>query len=474
VDPDIPEELELVVDVLLRALSHADTIVRYSAAKGIGRICERLPKDCADDVMQGVLATFAVFESDSGWHGACLSLAESCRRNVLLPARFDAVIPLVSRALVYDLSKGSYSVGANVRDAACYVCWSVARAYNVGDLKGYVQQLATTLVTVAVTDREVNVRRAAAAAFQECVGRLGEFPDGIALIQIMDFFSLASLTNAYTVVAPAVAAFDTYRAPLMEHLRNVKLFHWDREVRTLAARAVGLIAPLCEPAFVTGTVAAKMLKDALSAVAVQRHGSILGLARLVDAMPAASTWGADASELAHVVPRLESGRLFRGRGGEYVRQACCSLLRSLAVRGVPLPPTVTIKSVQGDKKATTHGKNQEFFEDTWKQPLEWLQADATEAFAAYAKEHYREFQPAFHQKVIGKMLDGLAPANVPNERRGNALALGSLPAAMLRGALPAAAPTAAPDAGSAGAAGGAPCAVRSDSHVGDRGPPVPR
>ena len=68
---------------------------------------------------------------------------------------------------------GFYSVGAHVRDAAAYVCWAYARAYSPQLLLPVLRALAPALLTACCYDREVNCRRAAAAAFQEAVGRVG-------------------------------------------------------------------------------------------------------------------------------------------------------------------------------------------------------------------------------------------------------------------------------------------------------------
>ena len=77
--------------------------------------------------------------------------------------------------------------GAHVRDAACYVCWSFARAYEPEELKPYVNAIArcdientaanmcpllssfsaplgSGLVVTVVFDREVNCRRAASVS----------------------------------------------------------------------------------------------------------------------------------------------------------------------------------------------------------------------------------------------------------------------------------------------------------------------
>ena len=42
---------------------------------------------------------------------------------------------------------------------------------------------------------QVNCRRAASAAFQEIVGRQGEFPHGIDILTAADYFSLSSASN---------------------------------------------------------------------------------------------------------------------------------------------------------------------------------------------------------------------------------------------------------------------------------------
>ena len=75
------------------------------------------------------------------------------------------------QALLFDIRKGAHSIGSNVRDAASYVLWSLARAQGVDALRPHALELARRLVTVALFDREIPIRRAASAAYQEFVGR---------------------------------------------------------------------------------------------------------------------------------------------------------------------------------------------------------------------------------------------------------------------------------------------------------------
>lgn len=55
--------------------------------------------------------------------------------------------------MIYDEQRGNFSVGAHIRDAACYVCWSFARAYDPQVLQPYVNSIAGALLVTTVFDR---------------------------------------------------------------------------------------------------------------------------------------------------------------------------------------------------------------------------------------------------------------------------------------------------------------------------------
>lgn len=96
------EEIESILDKLLEGLKDRDTIVRWSAAKGIGRVTNRLPREYGDEVLESLLQVFSDRETSGPWHGGCLALAELGRRGLLLPERLPSVVPVVKKALIYD------------------------------------------------------------------------------------------------------------------------------------------------------------------------------------------------------------------------------------------------------------------------------------------------------------------------------------------------------------------------------------
>lgn len=154
---------------MLEKIHDCDNVVRWTSAKGLARICSRLPREIGAQVVCAVLDMRLDEEADAGqWHGQCLALAELCRRGCLLPEQLPPVIELISKALLFEKSRANFSISANVRDAACFICWSFARAYDSKLMRELLVDsgLASDLVCLALFDREVNIRRAASAAFQ--------------------------------------------------------------------------------------------------------------------------------------------------------------------------------------------------------------------------------------------------------------------------------------------------------------------
>ncbi|KAJ1816291.1 hypothetical protein LPJ75_002077 [Coemansia sp. RSA 2598] len=251
---EISEEVETFIGILLQKLQD----------KGIGRVAERLPPALAQEIVSAVadvLKEHALESSDKGiidvsmtsefaWHGALLALAELSRKGLLMPRSLRSFVPWVVRGLTYEIQRGDYSVGSNVRDAACYVMWSFARMPNPESRRVFGEmslQMSTTLISVAVFDRESNVRRAASAAFQEHVGRHSSFPHGISVLQLADFFSVGNMRNAFVVASRKIAEYNEYREPLLRHLCMGTIYHWEHRTRELAAAALRELVPLAAP-----------------------------------------------------------------------------------------------------------------------------------------------------------------------------------------------------------------------------------
>eukprot|EP00892_Ulva_mutabilis_P007185 jgi/Ulvmu1/4839/UM020_0125.1 len=324
------ELLPEVIDQLLMCLRDQDTVVRWSAAKGLGRIAARLPSAFVEDVNDAILELLSHLESDCAWQGGCLALAEVARQGLLGTDRLPEVVPLICEALCFEQRRGAFSVGAHVRDAAAYVCWAFARAYRPDAVLASFQVLAPALLCTACYDREVACRRAAAAAFQECVGRFGaeSFPEGMGIIADADYFTLGSRSQAYLKVAPSIAMLPQYLVPLFEHVMHNKLPSWDPAVRELAAEALAQLVSV-DPQFAAEQVMTRILPSCLSKENIELpHGACLAMGAT---LPALSHVGYSiSSEQQHkvvdVAQELGKSGGRSGPAGDMMRVATCRLI----------------------------------------------------------------------------------------------------------------------------------------------------
>uniref|UniRef100_A0A060TC55 ARAD1D37004p n=1 Tax=Blastobotrys adeninivorans TaxID=409370 RepID=A0A060TC55_BLAAD len=247
------EYLEPIIDTLLNFyLGYEDTTVRYTAAKAIARMVANLPSEVQPDVIDAILSTFEddmsrgdlSFASSSKWHGSLLCLAELLRRRIL---NVDEYLPTIARVLTtslqFEQKRLTYATGANVRDASCYVCWSLFRVYQ--DIPAPIlDQILANLVVLCCFDREVNIRRAASAAIQEGIGRQNGSPGslslekGLKLIQIVDYLRIGLRSRCFLEISSEV--YDLGFQDVVEFLPTV-ISSWDRDIRKLAASSASVL-----------------------------------------------------------------------------------------------------------------------------------------------------------------------------------------------------------------------------------------
>mmetsp|Transcript_4041 Transcript_4041/g.3867 ORF Transcript_4041/g.3867 Transcript_4041/m.3867 type:complete len:1193 (-) Transcript_4041:55-3633(-) len=414
-DADVDYELlEGQIDAILQGLRDRDNVVRWSAAKAIGRITGRLDKELGDEIVPQILELFSPTETDSAWHGGCLALGELARRGLLLPNRLDQVFPLLYQALLYDKKQGNHSIGAHVRDAACYLAWSFARAYAPEEMSKHLSELARHLLLVCLFDREINCRRAASAAFQEHVGRQGSFAHGIEILTEADYFTLGNRNHAYLHVSCFVAQYPEYLHSLVDHLVEVKLKHWDIIIRQLAACSLSVLVPF-DPNYYIQVVIPKLLPEVYDNNLITRHGAILGVGEIIVGLAGRSALNNDPktiekmmykhsvnyymlksseealdgdkailkdsensrvfkeyykklqgvshldliptqlfNQVKEIVPTIEKKRLYRGKGGQIIRISVSRFCECLAKSSIVLSGNLIIKIQETLNESVMH------------------------------------------------------------------------------------------------------------------------
>ncbi|KAK7357845.1 hypothetical protein VNO80_17142 [Phaseolus coccineus] len=417
-DMDVPENVEEIIEMLLSGLRDMDTVVRWSSAKGIGRISSHLTSSLSQEVLLSVLELFLPGEGDGSWHGGCLALAELARRGLLLPASLPRVVPVIVKALHYDVRRGPHSVGSHVRDAAAYVCWAFGRAYYHTDMRHILEEFAPHLLTVACYDREVNCRRAAAAAFQENVGRQGNYPHGIDIVNTADYFSLSSRVNSYLHVAVSIAQYEGYLFPFVDDLLDRKICHWDKSLRELAAEALSFLVKY-DPQYFASTVLEKLIPCTLSSDLCMRHGATLATGELVLALHQINfALPSDKQKsLSGVVPAIEKARLYRGKGGEIMRAAVSRFIDCISISKVVLS--------EKTKRSLLDTLNENL-----RHPNSQIQNAAVKGLKHFICSYVHASDNKGTNDVTAKYLSMLTDPNVA-VRRGSALALGVLPYKLL-------------------------------------------
>lgn len=340
---------EDIIERLLSSLGDKDTAVRFGASKSLAVISRRLPPDLAGDVLDAVMGIYDedVFYHGSRkmlsavtaekWHGATLTLATFLRQRAVRSTHvLERVVHCIVDSLRFEQRRATFALGGNVRDAACYAAWSLARSYStaellaVGDIDGHgnaQQLLATELAVAGCLDPLGNIRRAASAAMQELIGRHpNTIIEGIRVVQVVDYNAVALRRRSVITVAGEVARlaegyWTAITEGVVEGWRGVGSS--DLDGRKLSAQGLGQVVGLELPEDtedvrnrrvrkVVGSLIHRIRTEGKSDIEIW-HGATWALSEVLDGLSALTSVSPLLTP-AETTPLLES--VFEKLGGK--------------------------------------------------------------------------------------------------------------------------------------------------------------
>lgn len=338
------ELVEATIGHLMECLGDNDTPVRLAASKALSIITLKLPSDMASQVVQVVLellnrnVRWIEVKSNPSlppardlssvdpleWHGLMLTLSHLLYRRSPPPASLGNIIQALLRGLSFEQRSASGgSIGSNVRDAACFGIWALARRYSTEELLGVpteavidaatkgtdfeysnsenadrsvLQVLATHLVVTASLDAAGNIRRGSSAALQELIGRHPNTVEkGIEIVQTVDYHSVALRSRAMREVAlGATQLHSQYGDAALEALLGWRgIGDGNPVARRLAGLSYGAVtAELARTKPSSFQVLLMAMENAIQSITVlqirqveERHGLLLALASVLDKIP---------------------------------------------------------------------------------------------------------------------------------------------------------------------------------------------
>ncbi|TAQ85333.1 hypothetical protein B7494_g6343 [Chlorociboria aeruginascens] len=269
------EMVESGIGHMLESLADSATPVRLAASKALSIITLKLAPDMAVQVVQAVLDSLKQnvlwSQSDSGprrdlsgvnpseWHGLILTLSHLLYRRSPPAHILSDILPALLTGLIFEQrSTSGSSVGTNVRDAACFGIWALARRYTTEELLAIpvsmsskdrdhpstIQILATQLVISASLDPAGNIRRGSSAALQELIGRHpNTIIEGIQVVQIVDYHAVALRSRAMKEVGYQAAQLsEFYMDGLLDALLGWRgIGDAGPSIRRNAADSVGML-----------------------------------------------------------------------------------------------------------------------------------------------------------------------------------------------------------------------------------------
>lgn len=350
------EITETAIGYFLDCVADNDTPVRFAASKSLSIITLKLDPEMASQVVEAVLESLnrnVLWTRPAGgkpvrdlsavnnleWHGLMLTLSHLLYRRSPPAEQLSDIVHALLLGLSFEQrSMSGGSIGANVRDAACFGIWALARRYATDELlaiptqsvfaakahpatSSILQVLGTELVVTASLDPAGNIRRGASAALQELIGRHPDTVDqGIWVVQTVDYHAVARRSRAVEEVAVnATRLSNQYGEAIIDTLLGWRgIGDLDALSRRVSGTAFGVLTfelsdTKSDDPLARFRDSIQLLTDRLKTLQVrqveERHGLLLCFAAVLDKFPAlaaAGTGNLDSSLIHQILSTVSS------------------------------------------------------------------------------------------------------------------------------------------------------------------------
>ncbi|KAH3664239.1 hypothetical protein OGAPHI_004591 [Ogataea philodendri] len=246
------DPVEEILNYLIGYCGHSSTQIRYSVAKQLAKISSLLPQQLKDDIANALYLELGLSNDHVDFeladlelfHGVLLSLGEFARTHQLNSKTIPRLSALLHQTLFFQQHRVTHFAGASVRDATCFIIWSLAKRYRTGEIPTSVWlRFFHDLVLCCCFDKELVVRRASSACVQEVLGRHGEIIDRkdsnslkVRILETLDYATLGRLDRSFEL------SLDIIGMGLMENEFKQQLetdvLHRDYDIRTRAAKTL--------------------------------------------------------------------------------------------------------------------------------------------------------------------------------------------------------------------------------------------
>ncbi|KAH3672125.1 hypothetical protein WICMUC_004440 [Wickerhamomyces mucosus] len=334
------EKVEEIIQYFIDNFQNRNTETRFILARKYAKLVGSLEHCLAiEAVLDLVTSTQELIQQPletinaDVLHSDLLAMAEMIRLGALYQYSQEDLTTIISKTFFFQQSRITYISGSNIRDASNYVAWSMAKYHKYID-PALAYSIFSNLVFVSCFDKDIIIRRSAAAALQELVGRHGtntwnqiltkdvqkNAPRNMGVSSALDYVDLGSIEKSYLdIPLKVLKVFPELRSDLLTFLCN-NCYNIDKDLAKLSSKALAVLLSGDENEI------QKSISYHVEKSAISQFNAFLALS---DILPLTS----NHAKLSFIIPIFDKVKINNHKDHPFTLETYLLLLKSLLIVG---------------------------------------------------------------------------------------------------------------------------------------------